>query len=236
MSAHMNILSLASARKPSNRLSRASLAVLGLLTITAIAGCAQDELYVQLADPHRRHPIGVTAETATVELALPPEGTAIPANHFFDVAKFARRYRQEAKSPLVIAVPERARQSRTISEGVRVVRSIVAQAGIPPNSVRFYSKPRHGDGAETITISYDRIAAVAPKCGDWSEHVVRNPQNLPSNNFGCASQRNLAMMVANPTDLLYPTAETPRMSERRAAAYKAYNEPVVKTDLDVKTK
>ncbi len=94
-------------------------------------GCAQDELYVQLADPHRRHPIGVTAETAAVELGLPPEGHPIPANHFFDVAKLARRYRQEGKSPLVIAVPQGARHSRTISEGVRVVRSIVAQAGIP---------------------------------------------------------------------------------------------------------
>lgn len=217
-------------------LARASLAVLGLLSVTAVVGCAKDELFVQLSDPHRRHPIGVTAETAAVEVGLPPEGHPIPANHFFDVAKFARRYRHEAKSPLVIAVPQRARQSRTISEGVRVVRSIVAQAGIPASSVRYMSKPRQGDGAETITLTYDRLAVVAPPCGDWSEHVVRNPQNLPSNNFGCASQRNLAVMVANPTDLLYPATETPRMSERRAAAFKAYTEPVVKTDLDVKTK
>lgn len=217
-------------------LPRASLVVLGLMAATIVVGCARDELYVQLSDPHRRHPIGVTAETAAVEVALPPEGTPIPANHFFDVAKFARRYRHEAKSPLVIAVPHRARQSRTISEGVRVVRSIVAHAGIPASSVRYTSKPRNGDGAETITLSYDRLAVVAPPCGDWSEHVVRNPQNLPSSNFGCASQRNLAVMVANPTDLLYPATETPRMSERRAAAFKAYTEPVVKTDLDVKTK
>jgi Flp pilus assembly protein CpaB len=32
---------------------------------------------------------------------------------------------------------------------------------------------------------------------------------------GCATQRNLAAMVANSEDLLYPGAETPRPSERR---------------------
>lgn len=224
----------ASGMRPS--LARASLAAFGLLLVTLAPGCAPDELYVQLADPHKRHPIGVTAETAVVELALPPDGHAVPANHFFDVAKFARHYRQEGKGPLVVAIPPRARHSRTISESVRVIRSIVAQAGIASHNVRYYSKPRSPDGGETITLSYDRVAVVAPRCGDWSESVVRNPQNLPSTNFGCASQRNLAVMVANPTDLLYPATETPRLSERRAAAYKAYTEPVVKTDLDVKTK
>jgi pilus assembly protein CpaD len=201
-----------------------------------IAGCAPDELYVQMADPHRRHPIGVTAETAALEVAVPPDGVAVPANQFFDVAKFARRYKAEGRGPLVVAVPHRARHSRTASESVRTVRTIVAQAGINPSRVRYYGKPNGIDGAETITLTYDRIAAVAPKCGDWSESVVRNPENLPYRNYGCATQRNLAVMVANPTDLLYPAPETPRMGERREVTYKTWNETPPKTELNVSTK
>ena len=204
--------------------------------LAVVVGCAPNELYVQLADPHRRHPIGVTAETAALEVAVPPDGHAVPANQFFDVAKFARRYRTEGKGPMVVAVPQRARHSRTASESVRTVRTIVTQAGIDASRVRYYSKPVGVDGAETITLSYDRVVAVAPKCGDWSESVVRNPEVLPSQNFGCASQRNLAVMVANPTDLLYPTLETPRQSDRREATFKAYSEAVPKADVTVTTK
>lgn len=218
----------------SRGLGAASWGLLGLLLWTA-SGCAPDELYVQLADPHRRHPIGVSAETATLELALPPAGVAVPANPFFDVAKFVRRYQREAKGPLTVAVPHAVRFSRAASASVRTVRDIVHQAGIPPSHVRYFAKPA-GSGEDTITLSYDRIAAVAPHCGDWSESVTRNRDVLPMPNLGCASQRNLAVMVANPTDLLYPAPETDRMSERRAAALKAYIEPNVKADLDVKTK
>jgi pilus assembly protein CpaD len=40
--------------------------------------------------------------------------------------------------------------------------------------------------------------------------------------MGCATQRNLAAMVADPEDLLHPRAETPRPSERRDVVWGKY--------------
>jgi pilus assembly protein CpaD len=73
-----------------------------------------------------------------------------------------------------------------------------------------------------VTLFYDSVVAVGPECGDWSEDVNRSPQLKPAPIFGCASRRNLAHMVAEPTDLLIPQSETPRQSDRRTTTYKEY--------------
>ena len=49
-----------------------------------------------------------------------------------------------------------------------------------------------------------------------------DPQNLPYPNLGCATQSNLAAVVANPRDLLEPRASTPRSSERRDVVWDKY--------------
>ena len=47
-------------------------------------------------------------------------------------------------------------------------------------------------------------------------------QNLPMANIGCANQRNLAAMIANPADLLGPRTATPRAGERRDVIWDKY--------------
>ena len=46
--------------------------------------------------------------------------------------------------------------------------------------------------------------------------------NRPSWNHGCATQKNLAAMVANPEDLIQPRPETPPLAARRATAMDKY--------------
>ena len=70
--------------------------------------------------------------------------------------------------------------------------------------------------------SYLRYVAEAPACGDWSTNLAHEPMNLPYPNFGCATQRNLAVSVANPADLLGPRSETARSSERRDFVWNKY--------------
>ena len=42
----------------------------------------------------------------------------------------------------------------------------------------------------------------------------------------CATQRNLAAMTSNPTDLMYPANEMPRGSDTRAADSKNFNKGI----------
>jgi pilus assembly protein CpaD len=64
-----------------------------------------------------------------------------------------------------------------------------------------------------LRLSYPQVAAEAGPCGLWPDdlgptHERRHFENRPYYNLGCAQQRNLAAMVANPHDLVQPRAET----------------------------
>ncbi|MFX5268131.1 CpaD family pilus assembly lipoprotein, partial [Acinetobacter baumannii] len=49
--------------------------------------------------------------------------------------------------------------------------------------------------------------------------------------FGCASQRNLASMVEEPSDLVQPRAETPAYTMRRNAAFETYRKGASTTTI-----
>lgn len=183
-----------------------------------------DEAHPKLTDPARRHPIVVVAETATLDLAIVPSGSGAEARQYVETTRFLRSFRHEARSPLVVSLPRQRGHGRPVAARMQAIRMVLAREGIPPRRVRIESKPGPTEHADTITLSYDRIAAIGPTCGDWSENVTRNTNNLPYPNYGCASQRNLAAMISNPTDLMFPAQELPRQGDRRAATYKSFTE------------
>jgi len=64
-----------------------------------------------------------------------------------------------------------------------------------------------------------RSKASVPGCPDWSTGSDFNPNNGLSGNYGCATNSNLAAMVANPEDLAHgarDTGETTVMSSSKA--------------------
>ncbi|MCJ2188170.1 CpaD family pilus assembly protein [Novosphingobium beihaiensis] len=77
----------------------------------------------------------------------------------------------------------------------------------------------------TARVVIVRSKASVPGCPDWSVKTDFNPNNGLSSNYGCATNSNLAAMVANPEDLLRgadSTGTTVSMSSNKAIdAYRA---------------
>jgi len=53
-----------------------------------------------------------------------------------------------------------------------------------------------------ISLIVGRYVVLPPNCPDLSRPTTTNPGNLPDSNFGCSTQRNLGLMLADPGDLL----------------------------------
>ena len=73
--------------------------------------------------------------------------------------------------------------------------------------------------AGTVRVVLTRTRASVPSCPDWSTNSDFNPNNGLSGNYGCATNSNLAAMVANPEDLLHgadSTGETVLMTSSKA--------------------
>ena len=90
------------------------------------------------------------------------------------------------------------------------------------------------DGAEMDdyyqpTAHYERHPIVVTKsgahskhCGDWPEDMTETANNEAYANFGCSQQNNIAAMVANPEDLVRPSATTPSDPMRRTVIFDKY--------------
>jgi pilus assembly protein CpaD len=213
-------------RHRTNGLGRSAFA--GVIAALLLAGCSHVDLAedANVETPATRHPIAVVEDR--VELGI---AAGSPGLSNLEVVRFARRFQGEAKGPLFITAPAQLERRPRAAVRMREIHDILAREGIPGSRVRV----RHAGHDGTITLSYRRIAAVGPECGDWSEDASRVRNNPPYANFGCTAQRNLAHMVANPTDLAFPARETPRGSDRRAVPHKAYTEaPAAPVKLDAR--
>ena len=63
------------------------------------------------------------------------------------------------------------------------------------------STPEAWQANRRVEIVLERHLVQLPACPDWSRESGLDYANLPGSNFGCATQTNLGLMVANPSDL-----------------------------------
>ena len=54
----------------------------------------------------------------------------------------------------------------------------------------------------SIRVVVSRMRATVPGCPDWSRDSTNEFEANTSSNYGCATNRNLAAMIANPADLV----------------------------------
>ena len=189
-------------------------------TVFLAGGCEgvllPGEPELRLAEPQRLHPIGAAIEDTSFEFQAKEGPRGVDSETYFEVIRFLRQYRRDARGTLIIRAS--GHEGDRVSRALATVRRLASQNGVHRISVH------HGEAhGATVKLSYERIVAVAPEeCRTWSEDVGRRPEAGPYPNWGCASQRNLANMVADPTELVAPALETPRPSEKRATAYKGF--------------
>jgi pilus assembly protein CpaD len=66
--------------------------------------------------------------------------------------------------------------------------------------------PSHGPAAwrlnRRVELVMERYLVTLPACPDWSRQSGTDFSNQPFSNFGCATQSNLGLMVAEPKDLV----------------------------------
>lgn len=194
------------------------------ITLAACNGHGRSEVAGWLvADPSARHPIIVDRKEVVLDLAVPPGSYGLTHNQKRDLLAFIHRFKQEDSGGiLVVRAPSGSRNEIAAMRTMGDVRRVAANAGVSQKDSTFEAYFGGGVANAPIRVSFMRHVATGPECGDWSDNLARDRKNLPYRNFGCATQRNLAAMVANPRDLIEPRGMTPRSSERRDTVWDKY--------------
>lgn len=216
-------------RKPS--VFRTATALALIASATVLGACREglridDFTAAELSDPQKRHAIGFTTRGEALLVEMGGKGEGLSSNQRADVVRFVNGYKSESRGRLRLAAPGSVRGHLAVSRSVRDVVDVVREAGVPERYVDIVRRSNYSDDGfgPAIELSYEREVAVAPVCGQWPENMIDNRERIPYENFGCATQRNLALTVANGRDLQGPQAETPRSSERRSVTWTKYIE------------
>ena len=231
---------IASLRRPTER-AAARLAGCALLALAA-AGCSNGTdpgghvAGWTMIDAQQRHPIVVTEEPAHHAVRVGRGSDGLSPHQRAALASFIARYRGgDAGGQLAIQVPSGSANEIAALRAVGDMRYIARDLGIDDTRVAVSPYRAAGQRDPAIRVSYTRYVAQAPECGAWPTNVGDDARNLPYPNLGCATQRNLAMQVANPADLLGPRTMTPATAERRDVRWDKYNKgeaTVAKRDQD----
>jgi len=195
----------------------------------ALAGCKTTEDPTRVAgwtlvDSSQRHPILVSQEPTTHLIRVRNGGNGLTSSQRGQLVNFINHYRatDAGNSRLIVSVPSGAANEVAAMHAVGEVRALLNDHGFDQASISVEAYNAEGAGDPPIRVAYMRYIAEPPQCGDWSTNLANDPINLPYPNLGCAQQRNLAVMVANPADLLGPRSETPRSGERRDQVWGKY--------------
>lgn len=213
--------------------NRVAAALLTGLVSLLVAGCHPDRVVTGTlpSDYRDRHPIQVNEGTRVVQMYIGSGRSGLTPEQRAIAGSFASQWRRYGSGPLTIELPVAVANEVSSSRTVQELRSLLAASGVPPHGIliRSYQSPDPSNIAATRLVFPAVRAQVASRCHAGTEDLGPTPtfqsaQNYPYWNFGCATQNNLAVTVANPEDLVQPRAETPPYAARRRQALEKYRQ------------
>ncbi|MBU6373395.1 MAG: CpaD family pilus assembly lipoprotein [Alphaproteobacteria bacterium] len=167
-----------------------------------------------VADTHR-----IKVEQVDAKLQVSIADGVLADETLREIEAFATEYRLTGHGPMTMSAPSGAR-----SQMVQTVRAYLDELGVIPEAISFSTYDTGGPGAPLL-LGFVRYEAEAPACPSLGgENLAISWSNKPWSGFGCATQANLAAMIADPADLMAPRATDPADATRRAVVLERYRQ------------
>ena len=168
--------------------------VIALALASALGACTTDDTWTQA---QARHATKVTLSRELHTVAYTGGGLQ-PGQPELERITALARADSNSQPVQILYVPERGASlaPRRASELQRVLQARGIAAAPPTVLDPGMAAPG------SVMIAATHYVATPPNCPDWSKRSESNHDNLPPSNFGCATERNLGLMVADPADLV----------------------------------
>jgi len=208
-------------------LRNGNIRVAAVLTATLLlAACQHRQFTTSSFTPAQtgssQYPISVERSEVRLKLDVDPGGQGLTGAQRNQVSAFVNNYRQSAGGQIVVRAPSGTTNESAARNALIDVHAVLDEHHIPRQAVRFVPYGNGSGGNPPVVLSYLGYKAVSASCGNWTTNLAVTAHNRVSPNFGCATQRNIAAMVADPRDLERPRIMDPSSSERRVVVRGKY--------------
>lgn len=218
-------------RSTAPRAARRLLAAVLIASGGLVTGCAypgNDQVVTGSVgnDYRTRHPIVVSQSETAEDIVISDNARKLSQRDRDLAIDFARRFRRSGASSLAIMIPSGSRNEAAARRLAHQVAGVLQGKGVREGQIyiHHYQASGYGESATLRLVFADIKAGVPSQCGEWNEDIIETSENRNYSNFGCATQKNLAAMVANPADLLGPRGVSAIDSERRTNVIRDWQE------------
>jgi pilus assembly protein CpaD len=191
--------------------------IAGLGLAAGLAACASPPPGAQLDPRLPTENFRAEVEDEPHEVALAVHGWGLSQNQAAALTDFAAGWHATGGALIHIHVPA-AGEPATARRFGEMVRDHLSDQGVPEGAMQMVES---GEDA-VLRVGYVRRVAVVPECGvQWSD-LRRNATNQVQPNFGCSVTANMAVQIADPSDMLGPRPSDPGDAARRAVVLDKY--------------
>jgi pilus assembly protein CpaD len=195
----------------------------------ALAGCNPREVSsVEVTgavpgDYRVNHPIAIEEAIETLDVPVGIYTHSLTDAFRSNVVAFAQKFLKSGSVTIAVVAPSGS-PNQGIAAGIAVeIEDVLRRAGVPAGQIDYRVYHAASDERNApIRVAFSRIAAHTAPCGPWVDQLAVSRENRNYFAFGCASQQNLAALVDNPLDLLYPRAMTAADAARRSDVLDKY--------------
>ncbi len=152
----------------------------------------------------------VKPQAAEIYLAVHAQGLSPTQQDA--LAGFAGEWRLGGRGPITLRAPVGGPDAAMVSRATEGARATLASYGA---EVRVQGYEAGGDVRAPLIVGRESYAVSIPTCGQQWDNISRSATNQVQSQFGCSVTANMAAQVANPADLLGPSAIDPVDAQRR---------------------
>jgi pilus assembly protein CpaD len=200
--------------------ARRSLLGLAFASTALLGGCMTDDAIIDdrysYATAEERFPIRVAERPVKMNLSA-SAGTLRP-DQMNGLINFAQDARLNSTSRVAVRWSSGSANSRQVAQEAIAV---LIDQGVPESMIGVGSY--QGSNA-VVSLAFQRKVAVTEECGNWSDNLAGDQYNESYLNHGCATQHNIAAMVANPEDFERMRPIAPVRAASRSNAIALYDE------------
>lgn len=160
-------------------------------------------------------------KTQPQEIRLAVRGEGLSAGQADALATFADGWRAEG-GPIVLRAPVGGPEAASVARAAEHVRGYLLDHGVSNAEISVMGYDAKGDRAAPLMLTRQQYSVTVPTCGREWTNIAHSRTNEVQANFGCATTANMAAQIANPADLLRPTASTPPDAQRRDVVLDKY--------------
>ena len=200
-----------------------------VLSFSTLSGCSyfQNRHHIVVGavpdDYRTNHPIVLSERDEMLDVPVASSDTHISVAQRSSIQGFVAQYASSGSGFVQILLPTGSVNAAAAQRVHSDIAAALRKGGVPPKYIVTATyDAQSAESSAPVRITYRAMSAATEPCGKWGEDLGDTSENKNYGNFGCASQNNLAAMVANPADLLGPRVPTPIDPVKRSLAISKY--------------